>query len=324
MQSNPKILIVRLSSLGDIIHTYPMLYDIKKNLPDATVDWLVDENFVSLLQLNPLVDNIISIPLRKWKKNKFSFVSNFLKWRKQTGSYDYIIDSQGLIKSALLAKCFHGPIYGLGKNSIREKLASRFYNKSFETGRQLLAITKNRILASMIFGYKIDTDYANFGLSNAIISDNQLPIEKPYTIFFHATSKDSKKYPQEYWAKLATYLIENHNLSIILPFGNEQEKTESLAINNLINSNKVYVPENTFDYTKLTEMITNAEFIFGVDTGLIHLANALNKKLIAIYVDTNPDKTGIFESHIAKNIGNINKIPPVNQIINLYESILKV
>ena len=97
-----------------------------------------------------------------------------------------------------------------------------------------------------------------------------------------------------------------------------------MAIKNLINSDKVYVPDNTIDFATLTKMITNAEFIFGVDTGLIHLANALNKKLIAIYVDTNPDKTGIFESHIAKNIGNINKIPSVNQIINLYESILKV
>ncbi len=323
MQSNlKKILVVRLSSLGDIIHTYPMIYDIKKNLPNTTIDWLVDENFVDLVQLNPLVDNTISIPLRKWKKDKLSLFSNFRKWRTQTTKYDYIIDAQGLIKSAILAKCFNGTIYGLGRNSIREKLACLLYNKCFDTGKQLLAITKNRILASMIFGYNINTVSVNFGLSNLKISDNK--ITKPYVIFFHATSKESKKYPKNDWAKLATYLINNHNISIILPFGSEQEKIESLAINNLISSNKVYVPENTFDYTKLTEIITNAEFVFGVDTGLIHLANALNKKLIAIYVDTNPEMTGIFESNIAKNIGSKNVIPTVNEISTAFESIMKV
>lgn len=324
MQSRLKILVVRLSSLGDIIHTYPMLYDIKKKLPNATIDWLVDENFINLLELNPLVGNIISVPLRKWKKNKLSFVSNFIKWRKQTTTYDYIIDSQGLLKSAILAKCFNGPIYGLGRNSIREKLASLFYNKRFETGKQLLAITKNRILASMIFGYDIDIATANFGLLNLKAIDNQLPFDKPYVIFFHATSKDSKKYSKDNWTQLAKYLIENHNLSVILPFGTEQEKIDSIYIKRLINSDKVFVPDTTFDYTKLTTLISNAEFIFGVDTGLIHLANALNKKLIAIYVDTNPNKTGIFESAISKNIGNINNIPSVNDVLKLYESIMKV
>jgi heptosyltransferase-1 len=322
MQSNLKILIVRLSSLGDIIHTYPMIYDIKKNLPDASIDWLVDENFVDLVKLNPLVDNIVSIPLRKWKKDKLSLFSNFRQWRKQTKTYDYIIDSQGLIKSAFLAKCFNGHIYGLGRNSIREKLACFLYNKRFETGKQLLAITKNRVLASMIFGYNIDTANLDFGLSNLITLDNE--IAKHYVILFHATSKESKKYPKEYWAKLAVYLINNHNLSVILPFGSEQEKIEALEIKALINSENVHVPDNVFDYAKLTVLISNAEFIFGVDTGLMHLANALNKKLIAIYVDTNPEMTGIFESDIAKNIGSKNVIPVVNEITQLFESIMKV
>ena len=196
------------------------------------------------------------------------------------------------------------------------------YNKRFETGKQLLAITKNRVLASMIFGYNIDAANLNFGLSNLITYDNE--IAKNYVIFFHATSKESKKYPKEYWAKLAIYLINNYNLSVILPFGSEQEKTETLEIKTLINSENVHIPDNVFDYTKLRVLISNAEFIFGVDTGLIHLANALNKKLIAIYVDTNPEMTGIFESDIAKNIGSKNVIPVVNEITKLFESIMKV
>jgi heptosyltransferase-1 len=326
MQSNLKILIVRLSSLGDIIHTYPMLYDIKYNLPDATIDWLVDESFTDLLNLNPLVDNIISIPLRKWKKDKLNLFSNFKLWRKQTKnlSYDYIIDAQGLLKSAILAKCLNGTIYGLGKNSIREKLACLFYTKQFETGKNLLSITKNRVLASMIFGYSIDKDNVNFGLTSSNFPPSDLAISKQYVIFFHATSKDSKKYPKQNWAELAKYLIREHNLSILLPFGSPREQIESLTIKRLINSDNVYVPNKILDYAKLSGLISNAQFVFGVDTGLIHLANALNKKIIAIYVDTNPDKTGIFESLIAKNMGNKNLTPSVKELMELFESIMRI
>ena len=324
MQPSPKILIVRLSSLGDIVHTYPMLYDIKHNLSGVTVDWLVDENFVNLLQLNPLVDNVISIPLRKWKKNKLSLFSNFLKWRKQLPSYDYIIDSQGLLKSALLAKCFKGTIYGFGTSSIREKVACLFYNKKYETGKNLLAITKSRILASKIFDYPIDKNNVNFGFEYSQLGHTNLQLTKPYVVFFHSTSKDSKKYPKQLWAEIATYLIENHNLSIVLPFGSIQEECDSREIKRLIDSDKVYVPDNVLDYLVLAELIKDSTFIFGVDTGLIHLANALNKKLIAIYTDTNPELTGIFESKIARNIGNINLVPSVNDITTLFESILRI
>ena len=324
--ARPQILIVRLSSLGDIIHTYPMLYDIKSNFPLATVDWLVDQSFVSLVELNPLVNNVITIPLRCWKKEKLKLLANFRQWRKLNTqkNYDYIIDSQGLVKSALIAKSFNGMIYGLGKNSIREKIASLFYYKKFETGKQLLAITKNRILASMIFGYKINKDIAEFGLNQINYPAPQLNIAKKYVIFFHATSKDSKKYPAKQWAELAQYLIKHHNLCVILPYGSEKEKGEALEIQAQINSTDAIVPPQVLNYTQLSGLISNAVFIFGVDTGLIHLANALNKKLIAIYVDTNPKKTGIFASNIAKNIGNINQPPSVATIINLYQNIMKI
>src|SRR5947208_3610537 len=112
------ILIVRLSSLGDIIHTYPMLYDIKTNIPNCNVDWLVDDEFVELVKLHPLVNNVVSIPLRKWAKNKFTLLKNFITWKKKlkleykNNHYDYILDSQGLLKSAILTRYFNGKTIG--------------------------------------------------------------------------------------------------------------------------------------------------------------------------------------------------------------------
>lgn len=325
MQNKIKILIVRLSSLGDIIHTYPMIFDIKNNLPNASIDWLVDDSFKSLVALNPHVDNIIPIPLRKWKKNKLKLLSNINVWKKEinNNTYDYIIDSQGLVKSALLSKCFNGKIYGLGIRSIREKIASLFYDKTFETGKELLAITKNRILASYIFNYRIDLASPNFGLNSYPSPEIELDLTKKYIIFFHATSKDSKKYPPNKWAELGTYLIAKENVSIVLPYGSLVEKNEALSIQKLLNVKNVLVPERIFNYSELTGLVSNASFVFGVDTGLIHLANALNKKLIAIYIDTDPKKTGIFESLVAKNIGGKNSMPEVEDLIKLYESIEK-
>ncbi len=321
-----KILIIRLSSLGDIIHTYPMVYDIKKNLNQCEVHWLVDESFAEVVRLNKAIDNVIPIPLRNWKKNKFSLWFNIKKWQSKLplSKYDYIIDSQGLLKSALLAKCFTGTRYGLGINSIKEKLASFLYNIKIETGKKMLALTKNRLLAAAIFKYELDTNSVNFGLSNYTYKQLDIIRNFKYVIFFHATSKISKEYPQNLWIELAKYLINNYNLRIILPFGNEIEKNNSLAMQKLAGSNSIIVPNKRFSYAEMSSLISYAEFIFGVDTGLIHLANALDKKLIAIYVDTNPNKTGVCESEIAKNIGNIGQIPTSNEIINLFEIIRSI
>lgn len=328
MQANsiPKILIIRLSSLGDIVHTYPMLYDIKKHLGECQVDWLVDESFIDLVKLNHQVDNVIAIPLRRWKKNKLGFLSNLKTWKNNIKhlEYDYIIDSQGLVKSALLAKCFTGKVYGLGKNSIREKLASYLYNEKIETGKKLLALTKNRVLASKVFGYQIDQNIVNFGLDKSDYPELKVTQDKKYIIFFHATSKESKKYPVQYWVDLANFIIKKYDFTIILPYGSAKEKSESINIQELIASPNVIVPEVRFSYAELSGLISHAEFVFGVDTGLIHLANALNKKLIAIYIDTDPAKTGIFESNIAKNLGNIDISPACNQLIDLFENILEV
>lgn len=335
------ILIVRLSSLGDIIHTYPMLFDIKTNLNNCSIDWLIDSDFTNLVELNPLIDNVISIPLRSWLKNKTTLLIKFFRWRKlqkqQLGNkyYDYIIDSQGLLKSAILTTCFNGTVVGLGRNSIKEKLATLFYQRKYEVGKQHLAITKNRLLASNIFNYKINVNEVNFGLlatPNIIVKKiinslrrSNLSTNK-YVIFFHATSKDSKKYPLDKWASLANYLINLRNFDVILPFGNEKERSESVQLQQMITTDidHVIIPQNRLNYSELTPLILNAEFIFGVDTGLVHLANALNKKLIAIYLDTDPSKTGIYTSNRAKNIGGIGQIPNIQKIISLFDNIMKV
>lgn len=318
-----KILFIKLSSLGDIIHAYPAIYDIRQHFPDCKIDWLVDESFYELVKLNKLVDEVIPIPLRKWKKNLLEFIPNIIKWKKNlvNTKYDYIIDAQGLIKSSLLTKCFSGTVYGFDTRSVKEKAACLFYKNKIKVSKSLLALTKNRILAREIFNYQINLEDVNFGLSYNNSKHLELIPNSDYVIFFHATSKQSKKYPIKYWANLANHLIAKYDLKIILPFGNANELSDSKLIRDTVGSENVIVLEKRLSFSELYEIISNASFIFGVDTGLVHLANALAKKLVAVYTDTDPKKTGVFETNIAKNIGQKNQVPNPEEIINLYEKI---
>lgn len=132
-------------------------------------------------------------------------------------------------------------------------------------------------------------------------------------------SVDSKKYAISNWIKLFTYLISNYNFKILIPFGSIKEKTEVMQLKHMINSDNIIIPENIIRYYELHHLIKNSSFIFGVDTGLTHLANALNKNMIAIYVDTDPKETGIWQTKIANNMGTKNKPPLVEDIIAKFE-----
>lgn len=324
-----KILIIRLSSLGDIVHNYPMLYDIKYKIKDCQVDWLVDANFVDLIKLNNLVDGIIPIPLRIWKKNKLKIFYYFFKWYKyiknKNRQYDYIIDSHGMLKSSILTIFFNGPKFGYDVKSIKEKISILFYKNRYRVDKNYLVTTKNRILAQKIFNYDVDLKKIDFGIEKEKFPILDFTNKIKYIIFFNATSKDSKKYPINNWLKIAQYLINKYNFTIVIPFGNKNEQNEAQEISkNILKKNNILIPNKILSYFELHCLINNAEFVFGVDTGLVHLANAFNKKLIAIFTDTNPNLTGVFESSFAKNIGNVGIIPSVEQIINLFENIIKI
>jgi heptosyltransferase-1 len=365
-----KILIIRLSSLGDIIHVYPMIYDIKQHIKNCQIDWLVDNSFYELVKCNYMIDNVIAIPLRSWKKNKLSIISEFKVWKKNLPieQYDYIIDVQGLIKSAFLTKFFNGPTYGYGFSTAKEKLACLFYQNKINIKNNFI-VTKHRLLAAQIFGYNIDVNKVNFGINshtknlinlNKEVTNNnqtnvifgvhlynnlnissingvnnsicdtdaknlnlsQLKYTKPYIMCFCMASKDSKKYALSNWIKLFTYLIKTYNYKIIITFGNIIEKNEVIQFkHHMANSENIIIPENTYSYHELHNLINNAIFIFGVDTGLTHLANALNKNMIALFVDTDPADTGIWQTKNAINMGNKNNPPLVEDIIFQFEQI---
>ncbi len=310
-----RILIVRLSAIGDIFHTFTVLTDIKQALPNAKISWLVDASLSGVAELCPLIDQVIAIPLRQWKNNKLTYLPNLIKYRQTliNREYDYIIDTQGLIKSAALARfLFKGSLYGLDKSSAREPLASLFYDFTYKVPQNSIAVIRLRNLISKI--YQLDIDLANPQLLINMKSATD-SIRSPYIFLLYGTSKKSKEWPMAEWIKLARWLLENSEYLLTLTYSNSAEQQFAQEFARQLNQQRVIII-NKMAFSDLADHINRARLIIGVDTGFTHLANLLAKPTIALYLDSDPAYVGMLESKIAYNLGGKNKEVSADMVIS--------
>lgn len=308
-----KILIIKTSSLGDIVHCNPIISDMQKNLDYFEIDWLVEKSFVDLVNFFP-VNNIIQSNFRKWKKNIFhrrSF-NEFRSLQKQIeiNNYDLIIDAQGLIRTGLL--CNRKISYGYASNSIKEPIASFFYNKKLIVSKDLHAIDRNRILVAKVFNYQINLNNPKFTFKLDKFDTKQNDV-----FFITGTSNEKKKWPLRRWIELANYLSKN-NISIKLPWGNAEEYKDCLIISE--NSKNVKILPK-LKINQLANMISQAKHVIGVDSGLTHLSSALNIPTICIFKKSKPHLTGVKNSNgLSVNIGNFDQDVSVDEVIRNFES----
>ncbi len=331
-----KILIVKTSSLGDVIHCLPVVNDILQHAQEAHIDWVVEESFADIPRLHPNVKNVFTVAMRRWKKQIFSKNTwqeiSEAKHLIQQNQYDAIIDTQGLLKSALIAKQAYGVKHGYDKNSIREPLASWFYDKTYAISYQQHAVTRNRALAAMSLSYAMPNDAPNYGISaqnNASANRMDIGLQAchrvlesgaDYFIALHGTSRDSKLWPTEHWIALGRKFAHD-GIQMALPWASEAEHARAQAIHSQV-SNSVVLPKLSIG--ALSGVIANAKFAIGVDTGLSHLAVALNIPTVAIYTDTNPALTGVLAGAKAPavNLGDSTKIPSVDEVFTALKKIL--
>ena len=298
----PRILIIKTSSLGDVIHNLPVIADIKRHTPDSKIDWLVEESFADIPRLHHDVNTVMTVAVRRWRKQLFTYNTwveiRQLKRQIQATNYDLIIDTQGLLKSGLMSSMASGIKYGYDKNSIREPLASCFYNQKYAVSKHLHAVERNRLLVAKSLGYSSEKIPPDYGISATHISQLNLPMN--FIVGLHATSRDSKLWVAEYWVQLAE-LLHELGLSLVLPWGNMVEKIRAEIIAKQA-KNIVVLPK--LSIAELAGVISLSKAAVGVDTGLAHLAVALNKPSVAIYVDTNPQLTGLYGNPlITVNLG---------------------
>ena len=305
----PRILLIKTSSLGDVVHNFPVASDIAEHFPDAIIDWVVEEAYAPLASLHPAIRMVIPVAMRRWRKQLLSASTwqeiRLFRRRLAAEPHDLCIDTQGLLKSALIASASGSLKHGFDAATAREPLAARFYDVTHHVERRHHAVKRNRLLAGMAMGYSLG-DTVNYGLKLAPAEPDQ-----PGCVLFHGTSRDDKLWPVPDWISLGRAL-ESHGFHCILPWGSDAERARSEAIR--AGLHQATVP-GRMDFGRIARMIAGATAVIGVDTGLVHLAAALGRPVVAIFAGSDPDLTGVYGVSQARNLGHCGAPPSPGAVL---------
>jgi heptosyltransferase-1 len=304
------ILFIKTSSLGDVIHHMPAVTDARRHRPQAKIGWVVEEAFAPLVRLNPAVDDIVLVASRRWRGEPLSAET----WREiaafrsamRAQPHETVIDAQGLLRSALIARFARGRRHGYDAASVRERAASWFYDAHHYVDRTLHAITRNRMLTGHVLGYTPE-GAPDFGLDRAPLMSGA---PAPEVVLLHATARAEKEWPLANWMELARDLAAR-GYRVVLPWGSEAEQRRSEEIA-AATPNAVVPALQPLD--DAARMIARATFVVGVDTGLLHLAAALSVPLVAIFVGTEPGQHGPLGAGKIEIVGTIGHTPSVSDV----------
>ena len=344
----PKILLVKLSSLGDVLHNLPIVWDLRERLPNAQIDWIIEEAYVPLLA--PLqttenfrgIDRIIPVAFRRWRKSLLSLRAwrEFFAMRQmlQSTSYDVVIETQGLLKSALVCalakKSDTAIVAGLGnatEYSGYEPLARSFYNQSVHVPVKCHAIDRSRQVMCSAFDWPLlnrtdkpprfyPTEFVKHlpvlaieGLKKATNGSLML-----YIVCFHSTARAAKRWPNESWVDLGKALA-NHGYQLIFPWGSTAERKVSELIASQISG--AIVPR-AISIEEAYALIAHAALTIGVDTGLTHLAAVLGKPTVELYCDSPTWKTEGYWSEQISNHGDLQQPPTVAEVFDAFQKLM--
>ncbi|MCY4263910.1 MAG: lipopolysaccharide heptosyltransferase I [Gammaproteobacteria bacterium] len=289
-----RVLIVKVSSLGDIIHTLPAVTDAHRARRNLVFDWVVEENFVEVPAWHPAVDRVIPVALRRWRKDLLGTWrgGEFQRFRKtlQSVDYDLVIDAQGLIKSGVISRLAQGLTIGLNNLTVREPLATMFYNKVYSVPWTDHAVDRVRQLFARALQHRYNKSEVDYGLDKAQFQDKSRPEVGRSVLFLHGTTWATKHWPQNYWRQLAR-LATDSDYEVLIPWGDEGEKQRAQLI--AADNPGVRVLDR-LSLSGLAEEINASTGVIGVDTGLGHLATALSKPTLSLYGPTDPDRSGTF------------------------------
>lgn len=287
-----RVLIVKTSSMGDVLHTLPALTDAMRAIPGIRFDWVVEEGFAQIPSWHEAVDRVIPVAIRRWRKAWFSATikaeRKAFKEAVQAVAYDAVIDAQGLVKSAaLVTRLAHGVKNGMDWSTAREPLASLFYNRKHHIAKAQHAVERTRELFAKSLGYAKPEAQGDYAIAQHFLGDIA-PDSAPYCVFLHATTRDDKHWPESHWRELIG-LLAGSGLRIKLPWGapHEEARAKRLA--------------EGFDYVEVLPRLSlgavahelaGAKFVVSVDTGLSHLTAALDRPNITLYGPTDPGLIG--------------------------------
>lgn len=308
----PTILLIKTSSLGDVVHNLPVVSDVRAALGEVAIDWVVEAVFSAIPAMHPGVRRVIPCELRRWRRSWLAratreawrgFVADLRRER-----YDFVIDTQGLLKSAIVARAANGRRVGLDWKSSREPLRL-FYDRVFSISRALHAVERNRRLAALALGYEVRGP-ADYGIQTQAATAAWLP-QRPYVGFLHGTSHPRKLWPEPEWLALGRALAAA-GYALVLPWGSalEHERAQRLAA--ALPAARVAPRLSLAD---AAQVLAGARAVVGVDTGLSHLAAALGVPVVGIYGATDPQTTGLHAAGPVTNLGSKHGFPSAADVV---------
>lgn len=311
----PRFLLMKTSSLGDVLHNLAVVSDLRRVFPGALVDWCVEAPFAEIPAWHTGVRRVIPVAIRRWRKALFqretwSEIGQALN-ALRAEPYDAIIDTQGLVRSVLLAQLAHGPVYGQNRHEAREALSGLLVTHPLPVPYALHAVDRYRMIAATALGYtdRLPELPLDFGLRD------RFPRQPGNEVFlFTNTSRDKKLWPEEHWITVGRQL-RDAGLVPVFTAGNDIEAARSQRIAEGIAegsapSEVLYRPT----LTQLTERLAKARLCLGVDTGFTHIACALEIPSIAIFTDTDPALAGGFGLGLRATFGHLDSCPLVSDI----------
>lgn len=307
-----RVLIVKTSSMGDVVHALPAVSDMAQALPGIQIDWVVERSFAAMPSQHRAVQRVIPLQWRKWRKSLRTpeTRSAIQAWRAQMGQeqYDLIIDMQGLLKSAAFACLAHGPRGGYDWHSIREPLASLTYSRKARVPRQLHAVDRCRQLASQLLDYPLPTTKPDFGLKAS--TDAWTPrTGHPFAVLIPCASRPEKLWPQANWVAIGQQLRAKGQ-EVVVMWGSPEEQRLAQAIANKIDGT---VPP-FLTVQQAADTLAQAEVVIGLDTGMTHLAAAHGRPTVGIYCDHEPGLAGLIGSGPVISLGGKGQSPSLPQI----------
>ena len=311
-----RVLLIKTSSLGDVVHNLPVVTYLRTRFPAATIDWVVEESFADIPRLHPGVTQVITVAVRRWRRSVMapSVWSEIgaLRRRLCASPYDIAIDTQGLLKSALITRMAPTRRCGYAADSAREPLASRFYDARFAVPKALHAVERNRRLTAQAAGYEL-TGAPDYGIAAPSAPALCIPggTPSPTAVLLTATSRDDKLWPEDHWAALGREL-HARGLHCLLPAGSDAERERATRIADAIPQANLLPPSGLGE---LACHLGAAHIVIGVDTGLVHLAAALGRPTLALFSASDPALTGVLARTPAFNLGRGGQPPTLAKVM---------
>ena len=316
----PCALIIRPSSLGDIVHALPIVHDLAQHRPGMSIDWVAEEPYAGLVALNRGVRRVIPVALRRWRHHLLRQTTwrEFGVFRRQLVDerYDAVLDLQEQVKGALLGMLARGPVHGPDRASIREPAATLAYRYKHRIDPKSHLIDRCRALAGAALGYE-PAGPPRFDLSPP--HPQNAPSTR-YAVLLHATSRTDKLWPEMHWRALIEHFL-RAGIVVVLPWGSSDESARSTRL--AAGLAGVVVPPHR-SLPRLAALIARADIVCGVDTGLVHLAAALGVPTVAIFVATDARLAGVERASArARDLGGIAIVPSPEEVIGAAATLLR-